>query len=200
MKRRGMTDIMSFDPSATITVNFTSGRPPIMLRFPPDEEWLLRARSITIVTTDTGRGKLHQEFIRSRDVDQGIVHRLIEEGGPVSGADASCALDHLAATGKIEARKFNADAYRISMEPLGIPTFHDLKRPSQADRTAYQDLCAAVRTATERGRVTRSHADFGPAGALYDWLKLGCTGYLGEPPIVHKMSVITELLRVIGED
>jgi hypothetical protein len=183
-----------FDTSKNFTVPIISGEEKrCVLRWPTDQEWAQRARSLRIVTQQLGRSKSQTETVNEDRVNAELFAkvRVDKDGPPFDEAEASAAIQRLDRTLITEATRHGAN-YEIALRAAGCDLLHVLRIPTKAEELRYRK--AVVRVFDLRRQV-EARLNLEASGELYDAVHVSHEGYAGPVPIVHKEAALREMLN-----
>lgn len=190
-----------FEKSKTFKINVPSGGDvkTCRLRFPTDEEWMERSRSLQTVRRTIGRGKHVMEAPNGEAVDARLFAtiRIDENGQPFDDAEASVAVRMLDSAEVIDSAAV-PEGYRITLSAFGMEFTHTMKAPLQCDVMEYGRSVVRVVDARRHQEIRISLA---PARELYAKLVKSATGYTtpDDVPVTHKDAVVTELLSLMEQ-
>jgi hypothetical protein len=186
------------DLSKPITVPILSGtQKRCRVQFPSDAQWCERARKQRVIRHFLGRGKSQTDDDSETDrLNFELLSKIRQDqDGPIlTPAEATLVL------GKLErARVATVDregnGYRIVLKTALGEVTHVVGIPTAEQMLAHERQS----TKTTEGRRNQEIRGFlEPSGELYDKIAVSQDGYAGAVPIVHKVSVVAELLAQIN--
>ena len=177
-------------PKINVTFPATDGKPKVAsVRFPTDDEWILRSRRRKVITRNLGRGRTQSDTIGAEEVDLEIYAAIRLEGScDLDGAECMQLLDRV---GSCEVLDYEHEGNGVAVSlllPGDTEATHRLRVPTAKEVLDYNRGLAKV-TTLSNGR-DQIAIDITAAGRLWDALRLDHTGYDGPVPIVHKVHAI----------
>ena len=182
-----------FDTSKHFTVPIISGgEKRCVLRWPTDQEWAQRARSLRIVTQQLGRNRSQTDTVNEDRVNAELFTkiRIDQDGPPFDEAEAASAIRRLDRTLITDVDRDGAH-YRIHLRAAGCDLLHVLRIPTKAEELRYRK--AAVHIFDLRRQV-EARLNLEASQELYDAVHVAHEGYAGPVPIVHKEAALREML------
>jgi hypothetical protein len=186
------------DLSKPITVPILSGTEKrCKVQFPSDALWCDRAKKQRVMRHFLGRGKSQTDDDAGTDqLNAELLSKIRQDqDGPVlTPAEATLVIGKLERA-RVASVDREGDTYRIVLKTALGEVTHVMNLP-----TAEQMLVHERRsTKTTEGRRNQEIRGFlEPSGELYDKIAKSQEGYTGAVPIVHKVSVVAEVLAQIN--
>jgi hypothetical protein len=179
------------------------GRKVVVVRFPTDEEWCLRARRLTAVRRSLGRDVTQMEFKDEYPLSKELVQKILE--GDSRGIDIDEWTAHRIVSELIQCEiapenKEVSNVYHIDMRVFGeIAVTHRLRTPTQRQILEYQ---RATLNSIGRRNAMEYKTPLEPSGELWDKLSDGVEGYdnLGSVSILHKDVAVKEVIEQINAE
>ncbi|HZF24029.1 MAG TPA: hypothetical protein VE030_11265 [Burkholderiales bacterium] len=188
-----------FDTAATITIGLRvagAGKTDITVRWPSDEEWAMHRKRSKLMMRQMGRGASEMETDSSA-ADQKMYEAIKLNGAPPLTAGEATTI--IQAIGKCDVLRVDLGADEAEAElqiltgrvthTVRIPTLDEVRKLHRTTR--YLNLpynCQEVRTSMEA------------AAALWDACGGKADGYAGAVPILHKDSVIRQVIIEIERE
>ena len=188
-----------FSASRKFTVPILSGsRKTCTVRFPTDQEWCERSRRQRSIRRFLGRGKSEAENLDSSQADLDLFDRIrVDDGADTfDGPEAALVLAKLERT-SVEACEREGDNFRLALKVPGALTEHLVRIPTRKEMDVHEAASVKV-TGQRRAQEIRGFLE--PSGALYDSILKENSGYEGPVPIVHKVSIVSEVLSAVAQD
>ena len=168
------------------------------MRYPSDEEWSTRQRSIKTIVQNMGPGASVTRADGVEDADYELYNLIRAEGAPdLEPALASLMIQRL---NKAEADEpvFEGENLRIPIKVCGAHTEHLLRVPSEAETRKYRKASYVF---IDRRHGKQELKSFMPAiGDFYDKLAAESSGYTGEVPLPHKVAAVVELVATLDAE
>lgn len=191
-----MDEQKTFPPAKTFTYEVLSGDSKrATVRFPSDAEWIERARSMKTYRTPLGRGKSESHTPNTEQADLALYQKVRVDGSPdLDEFEAAYIISKLEAC-KIKESGRDGSRFRVVLRSKGVDTEHVLKIPTKRQTMEYGR--ESVRIIDQR-RSQEIRVSIEPSAGLYDQLLDHVTGYEGPVPIIHKDTVVVEVLNLIA--
>lgn len=187
-----------FDISATLKGSILSGvKKSFEVRWPSDKEWGDRARKQKFIKRSIGRQKSEYDDAGSERADLELFEsiRLDKEGPDWSAFEAKKVISKIERH-DIESVDRSESSYRVVMTVHGIETVHEIRMPTLDQVAEYgRSAVKMYETGARRNTQTDFRQFIEPAGFLYDELLVDVSGYAGAVPIIHKATVISEIIE-----
>lgn len=170
------------------------------VRFPTDEEWCRRQRSIVDITKAVGRDKVVTTTKGDYDANLELFNNIRQDkdGVEFDEYEATAILNMIGQKDVIEVER-EGDNFKLTIAVPGAEVVHVLKVPSfkqsvEFGKVAYSGMSSRT------GRETRNMLE--PSGGLWDKLVVmaGVKGYQDPTaiPIIHKDAALSEVLAQIN--
>jgi hypothetical protein len=169
------------------------------VRYPSDEEWAARQRSIKTIVQNIGPGASTTRAEGVDDADLEMYNLIREDGAPdLDAATASLVIQRLNRADPDEPT-FEGELLRIPLTVPGAKTEHLLRVPSEVDLRKYRK---AAYTFIDRRHGKQELKSYLPAIAdFYDKLVAEpAAGYTGAVPLPHKVAVVVELVATLDAE
>ena len=186
-----------FDASKVIEVPIMSGgEKRCQVRFPSDAEWCDWARAQRTVRRFLGRGKSQSEEIDLPRINAELFAKIrVDTDGPeFDEAEAGMVIARIERAVVTECER-EGNNYRMEMKVAGARVTHVLRMPKASEIQEHERASTSV-VAARRAVETRAFLE--PSGALYDKLHVSHDGYVGDVPIVHKSSAVSEVIAQLA--
>lgn len=201
------------DLAKPITVPILSGTEKrCTVRYPTDSEWCERARKQRVVRHFLGRGKSQTDDDSETDRLNGELLAKIrqdKEGPVLTQAEATLVMGKLERARVSEVAR-EGDGFRIALKTSLGDTVHVVGIPT-AEQMLLHERQSTRTTEGRRNQEIRGFLE--PSGELYDKIVRSTEGYASDygsvaaatspasVPIVHKVSIVTEMLaQITAED
>lgn len=198
------------DLTKPITVPILSGtQKSCVVRYPTDAEWCERAKKGRVVRHFLGRGKSQTDDDSQTDsLNADLLAKIRqdkEDGQALTPAEATLVLGKLERT-RVTSVSREGDSFRIELKTALGDTVHVVGIPT-AEQMLLHERQSTKTTEGRRNQEIRGYLE--PSGELYDKIVKSAEGYViqrpgdqvGAVPIVHKVSVVTEMLaQLTAED
>ncbi len=179
-----------FDSGRTVALKLNSpdGIKTVRVRFPSDEEWLVRQRRRKVIVKNLGRGMSETTTAGGEEVDAALLAKIRanEDAVEVDPFEASRVIEQLSQADVDDVVPVGG-SFRVATRVLGGMTTHLMKTPSAKDVFEYRrSFFRAIDLQYGRQEITLNLA---AAAALYGKLCEATEGYVGAVPIIHKAVV-----------
>ena len=186
------------DLSKPITVPILSGTEKrCRVTFPTDAQWCERARKQRVIRHFLGRGKSQTDDDSETDrLNFELLSKIRQDqDGPVlTPAEATLVLSILERA-RVATVDREGNGYRIVLKTALGEVTHVVGIPT-AEQMLVHERQSTKTTEGRRNQEIRGFLE--PSGELYDKIAVSQEGYAGAVPIVHKVSVVAELLAQIN--
>jgi len=186
-----------FDSNRQYEIRIPSGTmKKCVLRFPSDQELIERTRAQKTIRRQVGRNtETSAPGAPAVNLELFQKIRIDTDGQSFDEHEATAALARLERIEILDCERAG-DTFTVRMNVPGGEVTHALRMPTQADISAYAR--SSVRRQEGRREVT-TVVDLAPAGALWQKLAAGTTGYAegSAVPICHQDAALVEVLSEI---
>jgi hypothetical protein len=182
-----------FSIDAEFELKTRSGQTVLVPRFPTDDEWSERNRSIKTMIVKYGKGS-RTVTTGVEEAEEALLARLL---GNDSYADhAGSLMQKLMRTDADDATAAAGNTYEIKLTVVGgIETVHTLRVPSEREMRSYRKGAFAFIDLRHGKQELKS--SLSAIGEFYDLLVTKVEGYLGDVPLAHKSAVVIELTATV---
>ena len=186
-----------FDSRRQFAIPVNSGvKKRCVVRFPTDDEWAARAVKQVAVRHTLGRGESELK-VAPTGADLELLKKIRipdEANATFDDAEASVILNRLERAEVLGVEE-NAEGFTVTLRVLGDKEVSaTLRMPTAAQVLAYSR--DAVRAVDAR-RLQRIYVKLPPGAELFDALKVRHEGYADSIPIVHKCTIVGEVIGKI---
>lgn len=188
----------TFNRDATFMIDLKRQGVKAGLRYPSDEEWIARQRSIKTIVQNIGPGASTTRADGVEEADQELYNLVRNEEAPdLEGATATLLIQRLNKAEPDEPT-FEGENLRVPLLVPGAKTEHVLRIPTESELRKYRK---AAYTFIDRRHGKQELKSYLPAiGDFYDKLRVDVTGYVGEVPLPHKVAVVVELVATLDAE
>jgi hypothetical protein len=171
---------------------------PVVVRFPTDEEWALRARARKILIRRLGRGVSETIAPEPSEADVRLYQAIALNGAPaMTPAEAVRVLEAIGVTDVTDVRMTGADA-EVDMTVAGSTVMHALRMPSADQVVTFRRQAFRMLDLPYNQQELRVNADAG--AKLYDQLGGKSDDYVNGIPAVHKDAAVRAVIEYIDRN
>lgn len=189
-----------FDTTQDIKINYPlpTGKVEVVVSFPSDEQWCARQAKMKLKSQNLGRGKSTTEVSGTERVNAELFDQIVKSEVPgLDEYDKSVVIERLSRSSVSDGFN-NGNGYEVKLKVPGGEVTHVLNMPTAKQVNLYRR--AAIRVVDGRRGAQEIVINLNASGDLYDKLVVSATGYVGEVPIIHKSTVISEVLTMLEDD
>lgn len=174
-----------------------AGVAEVALKFPSDDDWNERARKTRHLHKSIGRG-ITEPSVEYGDVDLRIYERVKLNGSPALTELEATRMMELCASAAVTKLELAGDGAQVEMKVMGGTVRHSLERLPTTDEAHKLNKSALMRQ-HPRG-LTEFRIYLEPAAKLYDACGGKSEDYLYAIPVIHKYTVIREVINEIERE
>ena len=197
-KKKGFSTKRIFE----IPIPSPEGTKIFAVRFPTDEEWCWRARTLTNITRNLGRDARRTEAPDELRISKELVVKILHGECGDSDIEEYTARKILETLGQCELSP-TADrignVYVIEMMVPGATVTHRLKIPTQRQIGEHEKSYV---NATARRNSTEIKLPLEPSGELWEKIQDGVSGYddLSSVSILHKDVSVRQIIALVNDE
>lgn len=180
-----------------ITLKTPEGPKGVEVKYPSDEQWISRTSKIKITSRNIGRGKSRDSVTKSEELNAQLFDQIVQNDVKLDIWEKSTIIERLSKAEVTDSKEDNLHYYITVVVPGG-ETVHKLKRPYEKQKKQYRE--SAVNFTTSRNGLTEMTVNLTASETLYDELLVEATGYDSPVPVIHKSTVIGELMNLLKEE
>lgn len=186
-----------FNSEAAFTIDLRREKKSVICRFPSDEEYAARQRSMKTVITSAGVGRSTTETEGMEESASDLLEK-IQTGGDrgLDGAQACAVIERLCKA-EAEQPSESAEGYVIPLMVCGAKVSHEIRVPTEKQSRAYGK--SAFKFVDLRHGRQELKTNLTAIGDYYDSLVVRTEGYDSTVPLAHKVAVISELSSILAQ-
>lgn len=188
-----------FNSTQDIEVRLPSPEGPkeVVVRFPSDEELIARMSAQKTIVRNLGRGKAITEPASATEkIDFDLFNKIKVSGADLDEYEAQRLMGKLLRAEVTDARR-EGPKFVVELDTAGGKTLHTLRMPTAKQVIEYR---RAVVSIIDCRRHQEIRMNLAASQDLYDKLFESVEGYEGPVPVVHKSSVLSEVLSLLDSD
>ena len=187
-----------FDANSPIEISMrtTTGKVPVTVRWPSDEEWALHRKRRKIFMRQLGRGASETE-IDSGDADLKLYETIKQDGAPpLTTGEASKIVDAIGVTDVLNVNLGAAEA-EVSLHILTGDVTHWVNIPTMDQVRELQRTTHLINLQYNRQEIRTS---LETAARLWDKCGGRAEGYQNGVPNIHKDAAIRAVINAVEQE
>jgi len=188
-----------FDVSQPIPLKLITpdGDKEVTVNFPTDDQLADRSAKMKLVVRQLGRGKSVTEPQQDHKLDADLFSKIKVDGEDIDEFYAAQVIARLTRCEVTDSRR-EGNRFVVELKVPGAKTVHTMKIPSAKQVQQYSR--ASFTVIEGRHGMQEMKLNLRAGEELYDALLDKTEGYAGAVPIVHKSSVISEVMVLLNQD